>query len=204
MVYIFDNIDSLNDDFFEAVKPLLSVQRLTKVNRLRDNLVKRTSIAVYVLLRLALFETYRINEAVEFEFGKQNKPKLKDYPHIFFNLSHSKNSAACVVAGNEVGIDIQKIKQVKTELAKRVLTKDEYSKFLSAAEPNDYFCEIWTVKESYLKNKGDGITKELRDISADSIDGLKIFKGKDYYCTVCDADVPVKYVRRDDFEQLLN
>ena len=203
MVYIFDNIDLLNEDFFNRLKPLLSAQRLDKVERMRTAPAVRASITAYVLLRIALLEEYGINEAVIFTFGGNNKPYLKDYPHIFFSLSHSQNSVACVVAGNEAGIDIQKTKAVNKKLAKRVLTKDEYSKFLSADEPNDYFCEIWTVKESFLKKTGDGITKELRDIPAALVENLKTIKGTDYYCSVCGADAKVKYVGRDDFEKLL-
>jgi len=206
MFYIIDEIDLMGDEFFERGLSLLSEQRLAKVKRLRSAYNKRASIIAYLLLRLILFEAYGINEAVMFEFEKNGKPYLKDYHDIFFNLSHSQNSVACIVSDVQVGVDIQKTRQVKNNLAKRVLTEDEYSIFESSIEPNDYFCKVWTIKEAFLKKTGEGITKELNEIAADAIPKIVTIKGIDYYCSICgndEKDVNARYVRRDDFEQLL-
>ena len=202
MLYIFDKIDSVSDDFYESKISFLSEQRKVKVDRLRNNLNRNASCSVYLLLRLALSEIYNIDVAVDFAFGINGKPYLKDYPYIFFSLSHSHNIAACAVAGVEIGVDVQKIKPVDEKVAKRVLSEDEYIQFLHSPSPDEYFCEIWTKKESFLKKSGDGITKELREISADSLTGIKSFRGNDYYCTICGADMQVKHIRRDDFEHL--
>ena len=207
-LYIFDEIDLAGYGFYDGLKSFLSEQRLSKVNRLRSQSGKTASAAVYLLLRIALIETYGINEAVIFELGKNKKPFLKDYPHILFNLSHSNNAVACALADVEIGTDIQQIRETKDKLAKRVLTADEYLGFLKDPVPDDYFCEIWTIKESYLKMTGAGITKELGDITAEDVSFKRTIRGNDYFCSVCAADklcidnLKVKYVRRDDFELL--
>ena len=202
MLYIFDEIDNIEDGFPESIKTLLSAERFEKIKRLRSPQKKKASAIAYLLLRLAISETYGINEAVEFSYGDKGKPHLKSYPHIHFNLSHSNEVAACVISNNEVGVDVQYIKPVNDSLARRVLTESEYAGFKSSKMPDEYFCEIWTVKESYLKQTGKGITTELRDVAADEITDKTIYRSNDYFCCVCGPKMKVKFIRRKDFEQL--
>ena len=205
MLYIIDKLELPGNDCFENLNSLLSVQRYQKVQRLRSNSGRDASAAAYLLLRFALFEVYGINEPVEFELAAKGKPTLKVYPDIHFNLSHSQGVAACVVADFEVGVDVQNVRKVSGKTAKRVLTKEEYEVLLTTNNPDDYFCKIWTIKESYVKMTGQGITAELGEISAEQIENIFAFKGDDYYCSVCSPAVStekVRHVRRNDFEQL--
>ena len=210
MLYIIDESEKFENDFYKSVISLLSEQRLKKVERLRTQEGKNASACAYLLLRFALMENYEINDAVVFEFAERGKPKLKDHPHIHFNLSHSHNLAACAVADVEVGIDVQRITEIKDKVARRVLTADEYTKFKNSPNPDEYFCEVWTIKESLLKMTGQGIAEELRDISADSVAEKMIYKVHDYFCCVCLSEkktkqqMKVKYIRREDFDKLRN
>ena len=120
--------------------------------------------------------------------------------------------AACVVADFEVGVDVQNIRHVSGKTAKRVLTAEEYNIFLTSSNPEEYFCGIWTIKESYLKMTGRGITTELGDISAESKTNIYTLKGDDYYCSVCssvasqnlssEAPEKVRNIGREELEQL--
>ena len=201
MLYIFEEADKIDDDIPQGLLSLLSDQRCKKVQSYKPALSRKVSVAVYLLLRRALFEVYNINEAVEFEYTDKGKPLLKDHPHIHFSLSHSKNHAACAVSDNEVGVDIQQIVPVSDAVAKRVLTDEEYSRFKAAAEKDEYFCEIWTVKESFLKKTGQGIASEIRNIAADTVIEKKVYRGMDYFCCVCGNDMEVKKIGREGLEQ---
>jgi len=202
MLYIFDEIDKLEESYFESKKSLLSEERYAKIQRLRSIQHKNASATAYLLLRYALSEVYNINETVEFTYADKGKPLLKCYPHIHFNLSHSKNVAACAVSNNELGVDVQYITNVKDALAKRVLTDNEYVAFKESLSPEEFFCEVWTIKESYLKKTGQGITTELRDISVDSISDIMIYRSESYFCCVNGPHMKVKHIRREDIEQL--
>jgi len=205
MLYIIDKLDLTDNNLLESMIPLLSAQRNQKVQRLRSGTGKNASAAAYLLLRFALNEVYNINEAVEFEIASKGKPALKKYPRIYFNLSHSKGVAACVIADFEVGVDVQNIRSVSEKTAKRVLTSEEYEAFLTTSYPDEYFCNIWTIKESYVKMTGLGLTTELRDLSAEKISNIYTFRGDDYYCSVCSSVTTVEKVRiigREDLEQL--
>ena len=207
MLYLINNVDSLGDEFSERVMLLLSEERREKVQRLHSKNGRLESIAAYMLLRLALHDIYGINEAVDFIYMDKGKPLLKDYPQIHFNISHTKGTAASVVSDHEVGVDVQSIRSVSDNTAKRVLTNDEYSKFKSAQNPFEYFCEVWAIKESYMKMTGQGIAAAFKKLPVDEIKNIHVFRENDYYCSVCSPFPQVfkiKHIRREDFEQLLN
>jgi len=194
MLYIFDEIDKLED----LPMDLLSDERREKALKYRSPSARKLSVGVYLLLRLAVKEEYGIEEAVEFGYNENGKPFLKDYPHIHFNLSHCKKAAACAVSDNEVGVDVQETRPVSDKVAKRVLTEAEYEKFKVAQIPDDYFCEIWTIKESFLKRTGQGIRVDLRTISEESITDRTVYRGDSYFCCVTGSDVRMKRVGRED------
>jgi len=201
MLYIFEEADKIDDDIPETMLSRLSKNRRTKVLEIKPPLSKKTSVAVYLLLRRALFDVYGIDEVVEFEYTAKGKPLLKDHPHIHFNFSHSKNLASCAVSDNEVGVDIQHIVTVSEAVARRVLSDKEYAGFNTAANKDEYFCEIWTVKESFLKKTGQGITEDIRNITADSVTDKMIYRGMDYFCCVCGNDMAIKQIGREELEQ---
>jgi len=205
MLYIIDNINLLDDDFPERKKSLLSKERQIKSKRLRSLKNKKASVAAYLLLRIALKEMYEITDIVEFSYEDKGKPLLRDYPGVHFNLSHSGNIAACIVADNKVGVDVQQITAVSEKVAKRVLTKAEFAEYKNSQTPDEYFCKVWTIKESFLKYSGQGITMELKEISADTLQDTLTFKGEGYFCSVYGAimkEIQIKRIGREDFEQL--
>jgi len=205
MLYIFDEVCLVEDDLTERYKAFLSAERQAKIQKLRSPSGRSASAAAYLLLRLALLESYGINEAVKFEYADKGKPFLKDYPNIFFSLSHSKNVAACAVSVSEVGMDVQCVGPITDKVAKRVLTVNEYTAFKDSYTPDEYFCEVWVIKESFLKKTGQGISTELRDIEAGNVSGKTVYKGGNYFCCICgDAGKEILHIRRDDFEKLRN
>ena len=182
MLYVFDEIDELDDDFLGQFIPFLPEERREKVFYYRFPRDRKLSAVVYLLLRLALMEKYGINEPVVFAYGKNGKPFLRDYPNIHFNLSHCHSAAVCVIADTEVGVDVQEIAPVSDDLARRVLSVEEYSGYKASLRPDELFCKMWTAKESRLKRTGRGIGCDLTALPAE--DNGTIFKGKDYYCSV--------------------
>ena len=204
MLYIFDEVDKMDDVTPERITSLLSDERYEKAKRLRSPLARNGSAAVYLLLRLALREMYCINKAVDFEYSEKGKPLLKDYPQIYFSLSHSKHIAACAVSEFEVGIDVQYIAPVSDAVAKRVLTRKEYAGYKSSSDKAEYFCELWTIKESFLKKTGQGIATNIKDLAAENVTDKMIYRGKDYFCCVCGQEMEIKHIGREEFEQLFN
>ena len=108
---------------------------------------------------------------------ERSKPYAKDIP-LNFSISHSDDMLAVAFSENNVGIDIEIIKPLRTDIRNRLCTESDFE-FLSSANYDDErllrFYKIWTAKEAYFKMLGTGITN-LKSISYDEIKPLHYFK----------------------------
>jgi len=194
MIYIYDELNFLDDKFLEQNEKRLSRERNAKIKRLKTYQNKLQSATVYLLLRYALHCEYDINEAVVFNYSDKGKPLLKDYPHIHFSLSHCKSAVSCALSDKEIGVDIQDVRPVTSRLANRVLTEDEFKQFINSKSPNEYFCKVWTIKEAYLKKTGQGIGAALFEVETNNIKDITIFQEKNYYCCATEISMEVQKI----------
>ncbi len=99
-------------------------------------------------------------EALAFRTGAHGKPYLLTSDAPYFNLSHSEDRAALAVCwGFEVGIDIERVKPLREDVASFFSTRERQA--LAALEGEDgllalYRC--WTSKEAVLKALGAGLS----------------------------------------------
>ncbi|GEM_PF-1317757 len=93
-------------------------------------------------------------------FTKYGKPFIQNQDLFHFNISHSKRWVVLAVSKDEIGVDIEYIKPVCFDTMKGALTEEEYTKLQSLPkyEAEKYFYKIWTVKESFLKMIGIGLS----------------------------------------------
>lgn len=124
-----------------------------------------------LLLRRALREQYGIDcgdgrkpDLIE---GAHGKPYLREYPQIQFNISHCMGLAVLAIGDCSVGIDVEYVRPYREPLLKRVLSAAELRQMEAAGEAGreELFFRFWTLKESYVKAVGCGITVPLQDIS---------------------------------------
>ncbi|MGN0437087.1 MAG: 4'-phosphopantetheinyl transferase family protein [Lachnospiraceae bacterium] len=78
---------------------------------------------------------------------------------IHFNMSHSGDYVVVAVSDEPIGIDIEHKTRNYETVAKRCFHKAEYDSIMKLNEPDrsKRFLEIWTMKEAYIKWKGDGM-----------------------------------------------
>ena len=152
----------------ESALGAMTEQRRTKVMKFKHEQGRKLSAAAYMLLCKALREEYGINEAPLFEYSEHGKPSIVGHPEIFFNLSHCRSVAACVVASSPVGVDVEDVREFKDSLARYVLNDEEYAMISSSPQPDREFIRLWTMKESCLKLTGEGITRDLKTVLADT------------------------------------
>lgn len=107
------------------------------------------------------------NENTAINKSEMGKPSLADYPDIHYNLSHADGIASCMVTDRECGIDCEKIRPYRPNVIKRSFSEEE--KILientSESERNKMFFRLWTLKESYVKATGTGISYPLHKVS---------------------------------------
>ena len=104
------------------------------------------------------------------EKNQYGKPYLKCYPNFNFNISHSGDFVVCAIDDKPIGIDIEKIKNIEyKEIVKSFFSVNEFN-YITKEQLNiqlSKFYEIWTLKESYIKCCGKGLSIPLKSFSID-------------------------------------
>lgn len=93
------------------------------------------------------------------------KPFFKNYPNMFFSLSHSREMIGIVFYNQEIGLDIQKITKASENMIKRCLCKSEIKLINLSKNKDKDFIKIWTMKEAYIKFCGLSILTDLSKIN---------------------------------------
>lgn len=181
MIYILENTHTLGEDFLKAAVPLLSLQRLKKIDSMRISSDKINSAAVYLMLRFALKEQYGISEKPEFIYGEHGKPYLKDTKQIYFSLSHCRNACACIVSEKETAIDITDTRKISLRTAAYFCSKSELEYIDSLSEKNNELVKLWSAKECYSKLDGSGLSTNFKKIGKEQLKDIHIIKGEKYY-----------------------
>lgn len=123
------------------------------------------------------FLKYVLNDNNIFDYSifynEYGKPYLDN--NLFFNMSHSNNITACIISDKEVGIDIEKIKY-NEKVAKRVLNKEEMKILNNSNNKAEMFTIFWTIKESYVKLLGIGISYGLKKVDTTKLKEKIILK----------------------------
>lgn len=130
----------------------------------------------------------RFTGVTDFEIirEKGKKPRV-NIDGIDFSISHSGDIAAAVVSDAPCGADVQEIRPVRDSLIERVCSPEEKKALSAYGDPSAEFIRLWTVKESYLKMTGEGITREMNSVSR-NMENCVFYEEetKDgYMCTVC-------------------
>lgn len=116
---------------------------------------------------------------IRFGVSEKGKPYAADL-NVHFNVSHSAGIVVCAVSDKEIGIDIEKIKPINPEAAKKFACPDEIDYIVS--HENGFF-EIWTLKEAYFKCIGSGLGSNIKSVCF-NIDGDNIIcSDPDYNCS---------------------
>lgn len=101
-----------------------------------------------------------------------NKPYLRDYPEIQFNLSHCHGMVACIISSKEVGIDIEEIRAFPRAVMKKVCSKEEQQWIEQSTCMEESFFRLWTLKESYIKAVGKGLSFPMKQVDfSNSLNG---------------------------------
>jgi 4'-phosphopantetheinyl transferase len=107
-------------------------------------------------------------EDVELMYGAQGKPALAGRfagARMHFNVSHADSVAVYAFADREVGIDVERIRDVPDadRIAERMFSRREVERYsgLNAAQKTLGFFNCWTRKEAFVKAVGLGLSFPL-------------------------------------------
>lgn len=133
---------------------LLRIPKDKKEEIVRCGNSKETEVRLcaYVCLRYALSKALSIdNKELLILKDKNQKPYIDR--NIYFNLSHTKDAFAFSLSKAQVGIDIEKDREVSSGVMNRIFTQEERESVINSTDA----IKIWTQKEAVSKLYGAGI-----------------------------------------------
>jgi 4'-phosphopantetheinyl transferase len=178
----------LRSDEFERMMNSVSEDRRAKVNKFTKPEDSNRGLLGEMLVRSIIRSKFQVrNEQIAFATGPFGKPYAAGIPSFHFNISHSGRWIVCAVDCEPVGIDIEKIEPVDYEIAKYYFSTEEV-RFLMEKEGNErisYFYDLWTMKESYVKHAGMGLSVPISEIEHGPCFYKQLNVGHDYKMTAC-------------------
>lgn len=106
------------------------------------------------------------------------KPFFQDVNGAEFNISHSGDYVAVILADTPVGVDIQTVRSVKERVINKVCNDYEKKFIFESDDINRAFIRLWTLKESYVKAIGRGMTFSMSRVNFDLENSSDEFFGK--------------------------
>lgn len=151
------NVNGLPDPAVrEDWRPFFPEGKYEKILRLAKEEDRRQQAGAWLLLYHVLKRHGFGDLPGKYHFGPNGKPLRDD---VFFNLSHSGSYALCVLAGQEVGCDVEMLRPVKEKIVRRFFSEKE-RKLLEKADgaaAKHLYTMLWTLRESYAKKTGEGL-----------------------------------------------
>ena len=185
MTFIDDQPDRLD---LTTALAAASPQRRAYTLRYRQPHDQRLCLAAYGLLESALRTEFGIKEMPPWDYSPAGKPFFVGHPDLFFNLSHCREAAACVVDRRHVGIDVESIGRYDTALCMATMNADEQHRIACSPNAALAFTRLWTMKESLLKLTGEGMKEDMTTV-LDDVTGVRfetfVNMARGYVCTVC-------------------
>jgi 4'-phosphopantetheinyl transferase len=125
-------------------------------------------------------------------------PQLAQRDDLFLSISHSGAYTACALATAPIGLDLETppvrrrnvagLMELCCTLAERQL--------LAGPDCESLFHELWTVKEAWLKRRGEGLApRRLQELDArPAAEGeVRTWKGEGFRVALCAQDAATKW-----------
>ena len=114
---------------------------------------RKRSFGAGVIIQKIL-ENHGLSEK-HLKYSENGKPFADD---LFFNVSHAGDYVVGVLSDCEVGCDIEKAVNAPLEIAEHYFNFRELEYIKSRRDKNKAFFTLWTLKESYMKMTGRGMS----------------------------------------------
>lgn len=120
------------------------------------------SLVADLLIRMIVMERFGVeNQEIGFVQTENGKPMLAETEGFHFNASHAGDWIVCVFDSAEIGVDVERVKPANLSISRSFFTDEEHHDICSASDPDDRFFDYWTLKESFIKHTGRGLSQAL-------------------------------------------
>lgn len=159
----FDDISTIDyKEVFDSIFDTLPKSRQDRVNSYKNEKDKKLSLLGSRLLVKGLKKLGFDNCVDKIETDENGKPYIPGTP-VYFSISHSGDMVMVAVCRFPIGCDIQFVEKNNIELAKRYFNENEIEEINDSDDPIRCFYKYWTIKESYMKLTGKGLSLGLKN-----------------------------------------
>ena len=115
--------ESFNSELYDTLSLSIATNKKAKLDSYKSDIDKKLGLYADILVRISIYQDLNIeNGDIEFSTNSYGKPFLMNNQDYHFNISHTHNMIAVAVSNNSVGVDVEKIKEIDTRIAKRFFT----------------------------------------------------------------------------------
>ena len=164
----------------------ISEQRREQALKFKFEQGQRLCVLAYQLLKEGLRQEYGITDNPIFDYDEHGKPSIVGHPEIFFNLSHCKEAAICVISNKPIGVDVECIREFKDSLVNYTMNDEEKAEISKSDNPEATFIRLWTMKEATAKLVGTGITHDVKSLINPTKYKYTTVERQRYIYTVCE------------------
>lgn len=193
-----------SEDIYRSAYEALPDSVKERVDRMRMYDDKVRSVAAWSLLREGLKDIGVTMAEGRIGYGEYGKPMFMSgetgNEEIFFNLSHSEERVMCVIAERPVGCDVQIIGGSERDIAKRFFHPNEYEVIRAIENEEEaarVFARLWTIKESFIKAVGRGLSCAMDSFWVDISQAEVVIRPTESLEFKC-QDFKVKEIFRND------
>ena len=163
-----------NTDLLSTYKQIMIPEEAEKQQRFYFPKHRHQYLVARALVRTTLSRYTgiepRLLEFLKNHYGRPEVILPERLPPIRFNISHTDGLIACaVVLKQDIGVDVEDImrREVSLDLANRFFSEKEVNSLQQLPKDKMWnrFYDYWTLKESYIKARGMGLSIPLDQFS---------------------------------------
>ncbi|MBG9687413.1 4'-phosphopantetheinyl transferase family protein [Bacillus mycoides] len=163
----------LPNEVFERIIRKLTFNERARILQFRKWEDRQSSLLGNILIKKYLEKVLKTPyDGIVLNRDEWGRPFVEGFPQWEgdFNLSHSGEWIVLgVVNKGRIGIDIELIHPIDLTISEICFTKEEryHLENISLSEQLDFFYEIWTLKEAFVKAIGRGLSYPLNSFGFD-------------------------------------
>ncbi|WP_379129643.1 4'-phosphopantetheinyl transferase family protein [Paenibacillus sp. sgz500958] len=163
-IYYININEELSQEDYDKLLGICTADKRETIGNFRFEADRKRTLYGEALARYMIAKNSGIPmndiQLVKNPFGK---PYLNNREGIHFNVSHSGNYVVCGLDDQNIGVDIEEVRDIGLDLAKSYFHIKEYAYIISQEMDRQIqtLYDFWTLKESYIKYLGVGLNKPL-------------------------------------------
>ncbi len=159
-IYLVKVNSPIDENTFQCLLKFVQTEKQERILKQKIKQNADNMLIGEILAKTVIKRTFGIDVAEQkFAYLEYGKPYLSNYPNVHFNVSHSGDYVVCAVFNKPIGVDIQKIGEYNSDVAKRACNEKELKQIENSLDKTSEFTKLWTQKEAVLKMHAIGIAR---------------------------------------------